>query len=263
MDQAPSNLNYISCPSCLTLFKPKANKNAHAEQMCKCVCCGHLFKLSDTKNETSQQYKQPNLKYQANLPKPQGHAFSNKARPYNNQLKRTAPAVATTSYLKYYKFKSRMLLLLWILMPLFFLDLIVSTITQYKDDIAQNYRWRSSIQKFCNLTNCKLAPYNNLKYIVIEDNALVAAENKQDAIQLHAMLNNTAKYDQKFPDLKINFSDANGKLITQKKIPASEYMKNNNLDETSLFSKNSKQYICILLDDPGAAAVNYDIDLTS
>ena len=263
MDQASSNLTYISCPSCLTLFKPKADKSS--SNMCKCVCCGHFFKptltRTATNNQPSNQYKQHNLKYQANLPPTTSRAT--KPNSYNNQFKRTAPVVATASYLKYYKFKSRMLMLLWILMPLFFLDLIVSTITEYKDDIAQNYQWRGAIQQFCNLANCKIPAYNNLKYIAIEDNALVSSDGQKDMVQLHAMLNNTAKYDQKFPDLNINFSDVNNKLVMQKKITAAEYMKNNNLDPNSLLVKNSKQYISIVLDDPGLAAVNYEIDLTS
>lgn len=268
------SMNYISCPSCLTFFKPKANSKL-TPGTCKCVCCGHLFNLDSIKtasqpNQPNQHHSSNNLKYQAVVNKPN---YSTRSKPnaaskvIDNQLyvqpKRTSPNVATSSYLKTYKLKSRMLLILWILMPLFFLDLLTSAILEYKDDLAQNDKWRGYIQQLCNITNCKLPTYKNLNYILIEDNALVSDETQKNTVQLHAMLNNIAKYDQKYPSLKIHFSDINGNFISEKKITPEQYLKNTDLEQDPYLPKNSKQYISITLDDPGPSAVNYEIDLTS
>jgi hypothetical protein len=167
-------------------------------------------------------------------------------------------------YLKTFKLKSRMLFLLWILLPIFFLDLFISTVIKHKDELAQNDKWRESIQQFCKILNCQLPTYSNLTSIIIEDNALIASETQKNAIQLHAMLNNTANFDQKYPNLKINFTDINGNLIAKKIITPEQYLKNYATDHSQqVLQKNSKQYVSILIDDPGQSAVNYEIDLTS
>ncbi|MBP9722398.1 MAG: DUF3426 domain-containing protein [Gammaproteobacteria bacterium] len=252
--------DYISCPSCLTLFRPKAST--------KCICCGEevdqsnkICLLDDTSTVSGYNKIKPakNLKYEAKISNVNHQDNLNtglSSRPKNKNKK-----AATTSYLQLHKFKSKMLLILWILMPLFFIDLSVSVVLKNKNQLAQNYKLRGYLQQFCQLLNCQLPTYKNLDYILIEDNAIVASETQKNTIQVHAMLNNTSNFDQKFPNLKINFTDINGKLISKKVISPNQYLKNYNLTDNNLLEKNTKQYISVLIDDPGQTAVNYEIDL--
>ncbi len=239
MDEA-KKLTYISCPSCQTLFRPKITKTTQVNDTYTCIFCNYNFSCSDNISKP--------LKYQAKISK-------------STATSKTTQPTATTDYIKLYKFKSKMLLLLWFLIPLFFLDLTVSAIIQNKDHLAQDSRLRGYMQTFCQAFNCKLPTYKNLNHIIIEDNAIVSSETQKNTIQVHAMLNNTSDFDQKFPTISISFTDINGKLVTKKIVKPPQYLKSSSLDHYRLLEKNSKQYISVLIDDPGQTAVNYEIDL--
>lgn len=51
-----THINYVSCPACLTMFKPKTVPK-HNDDNIKCICCHYLFLLSESiiyRNQTSK-----------------------------------------------------------------------------------------------------------------------------------------------------------------------------------------------------------------
>lgn len=243
MGQQLTYLHYVSCPACSTMFKPKSIPKV-ANDTIRCICCNQTFFLSESeiyKRNVEQTIKARKRANKKNLPLP---SYS------KNQT--------TEEYLKTYKLKSKALFLSLITMPFLILALITSSIYQYKNEIAQDTKWRPYIEQFCTLLNCKLPVYNNLKYIVVEDNTIIPDPGHDNSIKVFAMLNNIGKFDQKYPELKIKFKDINENLIDEKIISPKVYLKKN---PNNLLAKNSKQYIDMLLRDPGPDAVNYEISL--
>lgn len=179
----------------------------------------------------------------------------------SNQNNASNSISRTDKLLLAHNLKSKLVFLSSIFMPLFVVSLLSSSVYIYKDKLAQNDNWRPFIEQFCYLVNCNINTYSDLKYLVIEDNAMVTIPNSSNKIQVFAMISNIGKYDQRYPDLKIKFTDLNENLILEKIIPPEEYLTNNSKDRNKLITKNSKQYVDVLIDDPGPAAVSYEIAL--
>jgi hypothetical protein len=127
----------------------------------------------------------------------------------------------------------------------------------YKDDLAQDYAKREYIEKFCELFNCKLPSFSSNEHLLIDDNAIVY-NKEQNTIKIYAVLNNIAKYNQAFPNLDLKFKDINGKIVKHQVLKPKDYLENQN---NNGLLKHSKQYINIVLADPGVEAINYEINL--
>lgn len=235
-----TRLHYVSCPSCHTMFKPREIPTKLSDKV-HCICCAKTFTIEQSNNLANT--------------KSQKSRKANKLPTITKVQKNT-----TDQYLKKYKLKSKALFLTWSLMPIALLAILANLVYQNKNDLAQDEYWRPFIAKFCNIMNCELPSYNNLAYVLVEDNAMVSAPEKDGTIQLFAMLKNIGKFDQTYPDLHIKFTDINGRIITEKNISPKEYL-NQELTSNSKLAKNSKEYISMLIKDPGPDAINYEIAL--
>jgi hypothetical protein len=246
MGKELTRLHYVNCPNCQTMFKPKVIPRKLTDNI-YCICCGITFQLEPIadrpKNNTANLQEKPLKVKKKNLP-----------------ITTVSKKNSTDKYLKTYKLKSKIIFFSWLAMPVITLLLITNVIYQNKNELAQDENWRPFISQFCNILNCQLPTYNNLSYVIVDDNAMVSVPEKENSIQLFAMLKNIGKYDQHYPHLTIKFTDINGKIITEKLITPKDYL-THELKNKHYLAKNSKQYITMLLPDPGSSAVNYEIAL--
>lgn len=242
MGKELTHIHYVNCPSCLTLFKPRNIPRKLSDKI-RCICCNDIFLLSQSTLNKNITQKTKIRHGERNLP---------------SLISKTTNK--TDKYLKRQKIKSKVMFICWVAMPIILLILSASAVHKYKDFLAQDPQYRQYVQTFCSIMKCQLPKYKNLDYIIVEDNAIVSVPEKEDTIQLFAMLSNIGKYDQKFPTLQIKFTDINGRLIKEKIIKPENYIKNYNHDK-SILNSNSKQYIAMQFQDPGLSAVNYEISL--
>ncbi len=242
MGKELTHIHYVNCPSCLTLFKPRDIPRKLSDKI-RCICCNDIFLLSQSTLNKNISPK-PKVRHgKRNLP---------------TLISKTTNK--TDKYLRRQKIKANIIFISWLATPFLLLTLSAGAIYKYKDFLAQDLQYRQYVQTFCSIMKCQLPRYSNLDYIVVEDNAIVSVPEKEDTIQLFAMLSNIGKYDQKFPTLQVKFTDINGRLIKEKIIKPEEYIKNYKKNKT-LLNSNSKQYVAMQLQDPGLSAVNYEIFL--
>lgn len=262
------NKNYITCPKCLTTFKTKINS---VNNNYKCICCHTLFNLNNIDNyntDTNNINTNNNLNLNNKLNTKDNISVATLHQqireqqnisdklPININNNKTNKSKADR-YIKFYKLKSKIILLFWLTVPLLILLGISTTIFEYKEQIAQNYKWREYIVKYCDVLNCKIPVFNNKDYIIIEDNAVVY-NNDENQVKIYAILNNIGKFNQIFPALDIKFKDINGNILKHNIVNPEYYLENKN---HNLLLKHSKQYINIILDNPGSDATNYEINL--
>lgn len=239
MGKELTRLHYVNCPSCKTMFKPRVIPRKLTDHI-YCICCGITFQLEPLAPTNPKNSAKTKKKYLA-----------------ISATKKNS----TDQYLRTYKLKSKAILFTWLAMPIIIVALITNVIYQYKNELAQDDKWRPFITQFCNLLSCQLPTYSNLNYILVDDNAIISVPEKEKFIQLFAMLKNIGKYDQNYPNLLVKFTDINGKIIIQKSLTPKEYLTHDLKNNSRYLAKNSKQYITISMADPGDAAINYEITL--
>ena len=128
------------------------------------------------------------------------------------------------------------------------------------EHLSQIPKYRPLIQQFCLHTKCTVGEYRNLREINVTRFVVRTDPNQLDTISMDILLVNKADIIQRFPKLKISFTDLNDSLVATRTFLPLEYLQDK-LGSHPLMPSQQEVRINLKLVDPGLAATGYLIQL--
>lgn len=110
----------------------------------------------------------------------------------------------------------------------------------------------------CHLLSCKLPPMVNIDAIRSIDLVVRSHPDQNNALQIDAIIINEAGHPQPFPNLKLTFSDINGRLVANRTFTPSEYL-GGELAGSDEMPAAQPVRLGLEIIDPGKQAVNYQL----
>ncbi|GAA3966511.1 DUF3426 domain-containing protein [Allohahella marinimesophila] len=128
------------------------------------------------------------------------------------------------------------------------------------DKLAQRFPELIPIyQTFCDHAGCELPSIYQLDDIHSQDLVVRAHPVERNALVVDSIIVNKADIPQPYPDIQLEFSDANDRIIARRRFTPGEYFPN--LDpEDAFMTPEAPLKIVLEIHDPGPAAVNYRLD---
>lgn len=116
--------------------------------------------------------------------------------------------------------------------------------------------YRSLYGAVCPLLGCELPDLVDRSRIRAYNLVVRNHPDQQGALVVDAILLNTARFDQPFPDLVLEFSDLNGNTVAARQFTPGEYLSGELAGRTRM-PANQPVHLTLELVDPGPKAVNY------
>ena len=127
-----------------------------------------------------------------------------------------------------------------------------------RNTLSLNPALRPAYAMTCNLLSCTLPPMVNINAIKSIDLVVRSHPDRDNALQIDAVIINEAKHPQPFPDLKLTFSDINGRLVANRTFTPSEYL-GGELAGSDEMPEAQPIRLSLEIIDPGEQAVNYQL----
>jgi len=131
-----------------------------------------------------------------------------------------------------------------------------------KDRLAQNVTLRPYYQQFCRSAGCELQPYRNSTALTTTDLIVRSHPTLAKALKVDAIIKNAGAFGQLFPNLKLTFTDVNGRKIAQRTFEPEDYLAGE-LMGLRYFPAYTEVRLSLEIIDPGKAAVGYTITIES
>ncbi len=128
------------------------------------------------------------------------------------------------------------------------------------EQLSQTPKYRPLIQQFCLYTKCTIGEYRDLKKIKVTQFVVRTDPNQLDTISMDILLVNKADIIQRFPKLKVSFTDLNDSLVARRTFSPLEYLQDQ-LGSHPLMPSQREVRINLKIVDPGLAATGYLIQL--
>lgn len=126
--------------------------------------------------------------------------------------------------------------------------------------LSLNPQYRSSLEILCQHAGCAMAEYRNLTEIEVTQLTMLSHPQLTGSISMQLLVTNRSAHSQRFPKLKIVFTDLEQQPVAQRIIPAAEYQLKQPA-QNRLMKPGQQTRIDMQLVDPGPAAINYSIKL--
>ncbi|AWF79766.1 hypothetical protein BTJ40_02395 [Microbulbifer sp. A4B17] len=147
------------------------------------------------------------------------------------------------------------------LIPLSILGIAVQVAYFQFDSLSRKQPWRDVYAVTCPLFGCTLPQLKDTRAIQASNLMVRTHPQLEGALVVDAVLLNTAPYAQPFPNLLLNFSDLKDKAVASRRFTPDEYLQGE-LAGRKLMPQDSPIHIAIEVVDPGAEAVNYELNIT-
>ncbi|WP_444959257.1 DUF3426 domain-containing protein [Microbulbifer sp. ZKSA002] len=147
------------------------------------------------------------------------------------------------------------------LIPLSILGIVIQVAYFQFDSLSRKQPWRDFYAAACPLFGCTLPQLKDTRAIQATNLMVRTHPQLQGALVVDAVLLNTAPYAQPFPNLLLNFSDLKDKAVASRRFTPNEYLQGE-LAGRKLMPQDSPIHIAIEVVDPGAEAVNYELNIT-
>lgn len=145
--------------------------------------------------------------------------------------------------------------------------LVVLLVAQYgylmREDLAQYPRLRPWLETLCVVAKCELPLLKDVSQINILQRRIGAHPRVPNALLVKATLVNDATFPQPYPQLRLSFLDANGRVGASRWFTPQEYLEDDQRRAQLMEGMPPKQPVAVRLDiaDPGEeAAQNFEID---
>ena len=125
--------------------------------------------------------------------------------------------------------------------------------------LAQYPALASVYQFACEQLDCTLPSLSDIRKIKSQNLVVRSLPTTQKALIIDTIIINDAKFDQKFPDIALYFSNINKEVIAQRLIKPSEYLSGELLNWPNM-PAGQPIHISLEIIDPGKEAVNYRLD---
>ena len=120
--------------------------------------------------------------------------------------------------------------------------------------------YRSFYDIACDYLGCRLPPQEDISAIRASNLVVRSHPRQANALMVDVILQNTAPFAQEFPNLKLTFSNLQSELVAQRLFTPSEYLGGELAGQPTMPVKQPI-HIALEIVDPGAEAVNYQIEV--
>ena len=109
------------------------------------------------------------------------------------------------------------------------------------------------------MMDCEVPEVRDVQAIVIVERNVVSHPNAKNALLINSIIKNDAKFDQKYPDLVLTFSNISQEVLARRTFKPEEYL-SKSVDIQKGMKAGVPIKIMLEIVDPGEAAVNFNFD---
>ena len=150
---------------------------------------------------------------------------------------------------------------LWPIGAIFLGALLILQIAIFRfDTLSKNATYRPYYEFACQYLDCQLSPLEDFSKIKTTNLVVRSHPSESNALIIDAIIVNGAEYSQRFPQLRLTFSDLNNQLIAGRDLNSADYLKGELLNLREMPSNQPLQ-ISLEIRDPGDNAVNYQLSV--
>jgi predicted Zn finger-like uncharacterized protein len=128
------------------------------------------------------------------------------------------------------------------------------------DTLVRDPAWRSTWERICPIVGCEIPVQRALTLVRPRNLTVQSAGAGSDQLVVRVLLVNDAAFAQPFPVLQLSFSDLAGAPLAGHRFQPREYL-NGDASGLALMPVRTPVQIELRIPDPGANAVNYQLDL--
>lgn len=151
--------------------------------------------------------------------------------------------------------------LLWSSLSLIAVVVLAAQISWLQfDRFSRISPYRDYYQSVCQWLGCQLPVLRDTRQIRAFNLVVRQHPEQAQALVVDAIILNSADFKQPFPPLRLSFSDIRDQPIASRTFTPTEYLRGE-LAGRSVMPINQPVHLSIELSDPGAAAVNYRLDI--
>ena len=260
-----------ACPKCETVFRVTAEQLLVADGALRCGTCYTIFDASANMEEAKPQVPKESVgDLQESDLYAQYKQLNNETRQDVGRLPELDTACLkiiemndiAESFDLIHGTRPRVkvpLAWLWVCILLILLGLsqyLYFNFERYAGD--PNYR-NYAIQ-LCALLGCQIAEYNDPESLSVGDLSIRSDPDNSKALTVHAIIQNSAAFRQRFPEMKLEFYDSSSKSIAQRIFTADEYL-DGDFRSLKFIPGGTEVRFSLRIIDPGELAVGYEISL--
>ncbi|MGI9323495.1 MAG: zinc-ribbon and DUF3426 domain-containing protein [Pseudomonadales bacterium] len=124
--------------------------------------------------------------------------------------------------------------------------------------LSQQVSYRHHYITLCELVPCKVPDFRDAASLTTRELTVRPHPSMDNVLQLDLLLQNTAPFRQKFPQLQLEFTDADGRLVANRRFKVREYL-DGELRGLKYIPANTEVWVSLELINPGAHALGYQI----
>ncbi|MFD1216016.1 DUF3426 domain-containing protein [Microbulbifer celer] len=152
---------------------------------------------------------------------------------------------------------------LWALSALLLILIAIGQTAYFRfDTLSKREPWRQIYAAVCPTLGCQLPAQVDVQSIHTANLVVRSHPQIPGALAVEAVLINRAPFEQPFPALQLEFSDIKNRPVASRRFVASEYLKGE-LAGRRLMPTGNPVHIAIDIVDPGAEAVNYELQIAA
>lgn len=150
--------------------------------------------------------------------------------------------------------------ILWsVLLTVTLCGLIAQYLWFNRAELYWNDRYSPIYQTVCRYIDCKIAQQSNIALITNQQLAVKKHNAIDDAITVHMVLLNNAKYTQPYPAIALTFSDLKGRIVASRHFQPDSYLAAET--DARLMPVNQPVQLSLELMSPGTRAVSYKLEV--
>lgn len=119
--------------------------------------------------------------------------------------------------------------------------------------------WQPVIESMCQMFHCRLHMPQDLSQIRIVGRDVRSHPTINNALAISVTLKNTAPFRQAYPDLRLRFSDRQGKILASRRFTPAEYLAKSVRINEGMPADTPVQGNLLIV-DPGKDAVNFEFE---
>ncbi len=138
------------------------------------------------------------------------------------------------------------------------LGLVMQYLAYNKDELARDESYRGTYALACRIIGCQLPIQYDLDKVRSNNLVIRTHPNLDNVLVVDTIIINEANFEQPFPNLKLAFSDINGRTVASRIFKPSQYLGGEMIGESQMPAQQPIQ-LSLEIVDPGANAVNYTL----
>lgn len=254
------------CPTCQTAFRVTSEQLKTANGMVRCGKCIGVFNALEhqlatpTEHATEAKTTQPVLLIDQQHPEESDHelALPRLTALIHNEFAEQQPKPQPSNTLR---------ILLSRLTAVFLGAMLLAGqyIYFFSAELSRNQGYRQILINGCHYIGCEIDPYRDLSQLSINTFIIQTHPTQPGAVVVDMLIENTARFRQPYPRIKVRFDDLQGQLIGQRTFSPEEYIVQQSPRGSVAvrnISSGRQAHVSFNLVDPGLSAVNYLVELT-